>query len=135
TSGDTMARKARFSTLESRTARLRLEIRRKPYSGPALRRGVLLQYRRCKGPGRWVLKSSDGHGQYWTRSIAEADDHSESNGKTVLTFFEAQDVAKQLAHGGSEANANAPLTLDDALTAYKTDLEARGASPYNADWP
>ena len=25
--------------------------------------------------------------------------------------------------------------MDGALTAYKTDLEARGANPYNAEWP
>ena len=25
--------------------------------------------------------------------------------------------------------------MDGALTAYKSDLEAREANPYNADWP
>jgi integrase len=43
-----MARKVRHSSLETRTARLKLAVRRKPYSGPSLSRGVALQYRRNK---------------------------------------------------------------------------------------
>ena len=76
-----MARKVRHSCLEARTARLKLVIRRKPYNGPALARGVALLYRRNKGNGSWVLKASDGHGKYWTKVIAEADDHDESNSR------------------------------------------------------
>ena len=37
------------------------------------------------------------------KAIAEADDFDESNGKTILTFFEAQDVAKKLARGEAAA--------------------------------
>ena len=92
-----MARKVHHSSLETRTARLKLAVRRKPYSGPSLARGVALLYRRNKTNGSWVLKASDGHGAYWTKAIAEADDHDESNGKTILNFFEAQDHAKKLA--------------------------------------
>ena len=36
-----MARRLRYPSLESRTARLKLSVRRKPYPGPALSRGVL----------------------------------------------------------------------------------------------
>jgi integrase len=130
-----MARRVRHSGLETRTARLKLAIRRKPYGGPSLARGVALLYRRNKTNGSWVLKASNGHGAYWTKAIAEADDHDESNGKNILTFFEAQDAAKKLARGDDGSAVNAPLTVDGALTAYKTDLEARSANPYNADWP
>jgi hypothetical protein len=77
-----MARRLRYPSLESRTARLKLSVRRKPYPGPALSRGVLLLYRRNKGNGSWVLKASDGHGKYWTKAIGEADDFDESNGET-----------------------------------------------------
>lgn len=133
--GDTeLARNVRYSSLETRTARLKLAIRRKPYSGPSLARGVTLQYRRNKTNGTWVLKASNGHGKYWTKAIAEADDFDESNGSTILTFFEVQDVAKKLARG-DDGTANAPITLDDALKAYQRDLEARNANPYNAEWP
>jgi hypothetical protein len=130
-----MARKVRHSSLETRTARLKLAVRRKPYSGPSLARGVALLYRRNRTNGTWVLKVSDGHGKYWTKAIAEADDHDESNGKTILTFFEVQDVAKKLARGEDSSAGSAPITVDGALIAYKTDLTARNANPYNAEWP
>jgi integrase len=130
-----MARKVRHSSLETRTARLKLAVRRKPYSGSSLARGVALLYRRNKGNGSWVLKASDGHGAYWTKAVAEADDFDESNGKTILNFFEAQDVAKKLARGEDGCTGNTPITVDSALKDYRRDLEARSANPYNADWP
>ena len=95
-----MARKVSFSALESRSARLRLKIRRRPYSGPSLARGISLMYRRNKTNGTWVLKVSDGHGAYWTKGFALADDFEDADGKNVLTFYEAQDAAKKLARGG-----------------------------------
>ena len=122
-----MARKVRHSKLETRTARLKLAVRRKPYNGPSLARGVQLHYRRNRTNGTWVLKARDGHGKYWTKAFAEADDFDESNGKTILTFFEAQDTAKKLARGGGEADTTAPITVDRALADYRRDLISRGA--------
>ncbi|MET4276476.1 MULTISPECIES: tyrosine-type recombinase/integrase [unclassified Bradyrhizobium] len=130
-----MARKLRHSSLESRTSRLKLAVNRKPYPGPKLARGVHLLYRRNQTNGTWVLKASNGHGAYWTKAIAEADDHDESNGKTILTFFEVQDVAKKLASGEDGNTGTAPITVDAALTAYSRDLIARNANPYNAEHP
>src|SRR6476619_6613749 len=100
TGHDLMARKVSFSALESRSARLRLKIRRRPYSGPSLARGISLMYRRIKTNGTWVLKVSDGHGAYWTKGFALADDFEDADGKTVLTFHQAQELAKKLARGG-----------------------------------
>jgi integrase len=130
-----MARKIRHSSLETRTARLKLAVRRRPYSGPSLARGIALLYRRNKTNGSWVLKASDGHGAYWTKAIAEADDHDESNGNTILNFFQAQDVAKKLARAGDGNADGAPITVDWALKDYRRDLEARSANPYNAEHP
>ena len=90
-----MARKVSFSALESRSARLRLKIRRRPYSGPSLARGISLMYRRNKTNGTWVIKSSDGHGAYWTKGFALADDFEDTDGKNVLTFYEAQDAGEE----------------------------------------
>ena len=130
-----MARKVSFSALESRSARLRLKVRRRPYSGPSLARGISLMYRRNGTNGTWVIKASDGHGAYWTKGFALADDFEDADAKNVLTFYQAQDAAKKLARGEDGSTENAPITVDGALTAYKADLEARGANPYNADWP
>jgi hypothetical protein len=81
-----MARKVRNCLLESRSARLRLAVRRKPYSGSSLGRGMALLYRRNRTNGSWIVKVSDGHGAYWTKAFALADDYDDSDGKTVLTF-------------------------------------------------
>ena len=70
-----MARRVSFSALESRSARLRLKIRRRPFSGPSLARGILLMYRRNKNNGTWVLKVSDGRGAYWTKAFAHLHTH------------------------------------------------------------
>ena len=75
-----------------------------------------------------MLKASDGHGAYWTKAFAEADDFDESNGENILTFFQAQDIAKQLARGGTEAD-NAPITVDRALVDYRRDLELAQCEP------
>ncbi|MGX9426135.1 MULTISPECIES: site-specific integrase [Bradyrhizobium] len=130
-----MARKVSFSALESRSARLRLRIRRRPYSGPSLARGIMLLYRRNKTNGTWVLKASDGHGAYWTKGFALADDFEDSDGKSILTFYEAQDAAKRLARGEDGSTDNAPITIDSALKDYRRDLISRNANPYNAEHP
>ena len=130
-----MARKQRNSSLESRTARLKLAVRRRPYPGAKLARGKQMQYRRNKGNGTWLLKVSDGHGKPWTKAFAQADDFDDSDNKTILTFFEAQDVAKGLTRGEHGSADGAPITVCGALTAYRCDLEARRANPYNAEWP
>src|SRR6478672_13717983 len=128
--GDTiMARKVSFSALESRSARLRLRIRRRPYSGPSLARGISLMYRRNTTNGTWVLKVSDGRGAYWTKGFALADDFEDADGKTVLTFHQAQEQAKKLARGGDGNAGTTPITVDSALKDYRRDLEARGANP------
>ena len=130
-----MARKVRHSALESRSARLKLKVRRKPYPGPSLARGVSLMYRRNRTAGSWVLKSSDGHSRYWTKVIGIADDYDDADGKNVLDFFQAQGVAKQLARGDDGCADTAPITIDGALKDYRRDLEARGANPYNSQHP
>ena len=112
-----------------------MKVRRRPYSGPSLARGISLLYRRNKTNGTWVLKASDGHGAYWTRGFSLADDFEDADAKNVLTFYQAQDAAKKLARGEDGSADTAPITVDGALKAYKCDLVARSASGYNADWP
>lgn len=131
-----MARKARNSKLETRSARLRLAVRFKPYTGPTLARGIALLYRRNKSNGAWVMKASDGHGRYWTKAFAVADDFEDSDGRSILTFYAAQDQARKLARRQpGDGDDSRPLTLDEALTAYETDLKARGANAFNARQP
>ena len=92
-------------------------------------------YRRNKTNGTWVLKASDGHGAYWTKGFALADDFEDADAKNVLTFYQAQDAAKKLGRGEDGSTGNALITVDSALKDYRRDLESRSANPYNADHP
>ena len=126
-----MARRVRASTLENRTARLKLEPRRKPYHFTIIAPGLAVGYRRNKGPGKWVLRAADGHGSYWTDAIALADDHEPADGSTVLTFWEAQDKARVLVRG-KDAAGDRPATVAEALDVYERDLAARNGAAINA---
>ena len=113
-----MARGPRHSQLDTRTARLKLAPRKKPYAGPSLARGVSLLYRHNKKNGAWVVKAADGDGKsFWTKAIAEADDCAEADGEKVLNYYQATDRGKELARGGDNdaASSGAPVTVDGAL--------------------
>ena len=63
-----MPRRIRSAELETRSARLRLKVRKKPYAlqvGP----GIHLLYRRNKKAGAWVVKAAGGKGRYWTEAF------------------------------------------------------------------
>ena len=98
---------------------------------------MALLYRRNKTNGSWVAKVSDGHGAYWTKAFAEADDFDASDGKNILDFYEAQTVAKTLARRqpGDVGDDSRPATVAEALDAYEADLKARAGSVYNARNP
>lgn len=120
-----MARSARSNLLETRAARLRLDIRKKPYAvriSPSLR----LAYRRNQTAGVWSVIAADGKGGSWMKKFAIADDFEESDGRHVLTYWEAQKQARLIARGEGTAAANKPATVAEALEAYQRDLEGRG---------
>jgi integrase len=78
-----------------------------------------------------VLRAADGHGAYWTDTIALADDHEPADGSTVCTFWQAQDKARVLVRGENAGGAR-PATVTDALDAYERDLATRGGAVDNA---
>jgi integrase len=122
----------RAPKLETRTARLKLPRRKKPHF-VAIAPRIGLGYRRTSGAGTWVVRAADGHGGNWTKAFAVADDFEDSNGNSVLTFWDAQDRARALARA-DEGNSSAerPATVGEAIDAYTADLLARGARKANA---
>lgn len=122
-----MPRSARAPKLENRTARLKLPIARKPEFVRVAPK-VSLGYRRTATAGTWVVRVADGQGGSWTERIGTADDLSESDGETVLTFWEAQEKAKIAAQGDDGgAKRGTPLTVERAADAYLAGLEARSS--------
>ena len=64
-----MARSPRASRLESRTARLKLPVRRKPHDFTTISPGIALGYRRNHAAGTWVVRVADGKGGNWTKRV------------------------------------------------------------------
>jgi integrase len=129
-----MPRKAR-SSFETASARLKLPIKenKKPYwerLGP----GLSLGYRRNDHAGSWSIRAADGAGGEWLKRIGTADDYEAANGKDVLNYEQAVAEARRLYRGkdDTEHDPSRPVTLDEALTRYEADLQARSALPSNA---
>lgn len=77
----------RGGVLETRSARLRLAARPRPYWTPSGKPGLHLGYRRLvKTNGSWILRRYQGQpGEYDTKSFAQADDFSGADNSEVLT--------------------------------------------------
>jgi integrase len=138
-----MARGVRHPPLETRTGRLKLPIRGKPYRGPKLGRGRRMDYRRCDGDGTWIAVTAKGDGKYRTEGFGRADDFNEANpAHGIYDFFQAIDKGNELTLGrrGKDdpvaavaAAGVAPITTTKgSLKNYGTDLESRHAGVYNA---
>ncbi|MBR0870035.1 site-specific integrase [Bradyrhizobium tropiciagri] len=119
-----MARSRYSNSLKNRTNRLKLPIKKKPYK-LLIAPQIFLCYRRNEGPGTWSVEAG------WLKRFALADDYEAANNGSVMTFYQAQQRALKLARG-SEGDSDKPVTVDEALTAYETDLGARGGAKYNA---
>lgn len=122
-----MARSARSPKLETRTARLKLPIRKKPYSAP-LAPGVILLYRRNQGAGTWAVRlTADGKDEM--HRLAVADDYADANDRDVLNFWQAQKAAsgKSKEHEGDTE----PVTLKKAIEDYRADIKTRGGDTGN----
>jgi hypothetical protein len=122
-----MARRVRSSKLETCSARLRLARRKKPYSVPIMR-GVHLLYRRNKTAGPWMVRVCRD-GDDWTEPLGTADDYDEADGKNVLTYWQAQDLAREHARVGKPTS---DLSIKTQVERYRTDLETRGQDAANA---
>ena len=118
-----MARAIRSSTLEARSARLRLPVSIKP-TFVRVAKGLGLGYRRNKSGGVWVMRVADGQRSSWVRTIGAADDFADADGNDVLTFWQAQDKVRLLARADRGGTAE-PVTVAQALDAYEADLKTR----------
>jgi integrase len=127
-----MARSTRSSTLETRAARLRLPVARKPVF-VRIGHGIGLGYRRNKTAGTWVARVSDGKGGNWTKAIGNADDYDDADGTATIDFWQAQDKARTLGRTErtGETRSAKPATVAQALDDYEADLKTRGADAGN----
>jgi len=125
-----MPRRIRSSQLETRSARLKLPTRRRPFT-VRISPGVRLGYRRNDTTGSWSVLVANGAGGAWMKVFAIADDHDDADGDRVLDYWQAQDRARTVARGSDEGNGDRPITVGEALDFYADDLAARDGETGN----
>jgi len=116
--------------MDSRAARSRLKVRGKPY-WRTLEPGLHLGYRRpATGAGKWLARHYIGDERYEVETIAVADDFSDPDGVAVLSFHQAQTLARSrmVARAHAAAGKTKPLTVKDAIDSYIEFLETNRKS-------
>jgi integrase len=135
-----MPRTLRDSTLESRAARARLKARGKPYYR-SVEEGLHLGYRRVKGrpgkpagAGKWVLRHYVGDQKYLVETVGIADDLSDADGVAVLSFAQAQALARErmVRRAHHAAGKRGPLTVRDVIEDYLSYLATNRRSGRDA---
>jgi integrase len=132
-----MPRTPRNSSLETRTARARLLIRRTPYFAK-IAKGLRLGYYRGAVAGSWIAGCYRGAGVYATEALGIADDTVDADGVKVLDYWQAQEHARRwgerqrlIAEGrlrdGSYTVADAVTDYLAEITAEKSPAAVRGA--------
>lgn len=113
-----MARSARNTKLDTRTSRLKISQGARIYT--TIGEGIALGYRRTtKGYGTWEVRYRI-NGKYSYQSLGDADDYQESDGIKILTYFQAQDKAKEKIAQLKTSNGiiKKPITVEEATAAY-----------------
>jgi integrase len=134
-----MPRKVRDSNLETRTARSRLKVAHKPYFR-LIEPGLHLGYRKlASGPGTWVVRRYSGEGNYTVENLRTtngvfviADDYSDADGHTVLSFGQAQERAKVLRPATRKPAE--PYTVADAMRDYLGWLADKGKPTRDSEY-
>jgi hypothetical protein len=139
-----MARTARNSSLETRTARARLHIRRTPYFAK-IAKGLGLGYYRGAVGGSWIARCYRGAGVYATEALGIADDTIDADGVKVLDYWQAQERARRwgerqrlIAEGmlreGTYTVANAVTNYLAEIKAEKSPAAVQGAKYVFEAW-
>jgi integrase len=122
-----LARTARNSSLETRTARARLRIRRTPYFAK-IAKGLRLGYYRGAVAGSWIASYYRGTQGYDTSAIGAADDTVEADGIRVLDYWQAQEHARRWGERQRLVAAGAvragPYSVADAVRDYLSEVAA-----------
>ena len=130
-----MARTVRDSKLETRTARLQLPIRGKPYFR-AIDHGIHLGYRKGKKAGRWLIRYYLGAGAYKVETLGTADDvqDADGTGTAILSYREAHARAREVfaqrtrqAAGIEERSG--PYTVEKCIEDYLGGWRYTGRAP------
>ena len=132
-----MGRAVRDSRLDKREARLRLEPRNEPY-WRLVSEGAHLGYYRGATVGKWVARyrCAGQEGGYRKKTLGEADDVRDADGKVILNFKQADEAARawfcRCEAGDAQPSrtvvAVAGLKIKDAVDSYVAMRDARASA-------
>jgi integrase len=135
-----MARTVKDERLANRTQRAELAVSGKPYYR-ALDEGLHLGYRKGKTSGKWVVRIYLDGGKYVVETIGTADDKGDPDGVAVLSFSQAQKVAREKhAHraladkSAAEPTLEPPYTVRAAIEDYIEFLKKERRTGADARW-
>lgn len=129
-----MPRTVREATLSTRSARLRLPVRSKPY-WRALESGLHFGYRRRSTGGSWIVRRRRDDGRYQEGRLGLADDLQDADGEVVLDFSQAQVASRlwwlneQRIEQGIVVPTIGPYTVKRACEDYLEDYNVLFAMP------
>lgn len=115
-----MARLAKDFDLRTKTGRLKLDPRPKPYYTQIAPRKTLGYIRRPDAAGSWQVREKIG-GSFKYQTIGQADDVTRADGLDILTF----DQALRKATDPAPSAPSAKMTVANALDTYLTALAAK----------
>jgi len=120
-----MPRTTPDAKIQTRAARARLPLQRKPHWLCLCPAQVHLGYvhRHATQAGHWTVRRYNGGGAYKVTRLGFADDVEPADGVRVLSFAQAQDIALR---GTSQAATAAPMTVAQALADYVDYLQTSG---------
>jgi integrase len=125
-----MARTMRAPKLETRSARLKLPVAKRPYWSQ-IGKGISLGYRRNQGPGTFSVRVAHVTG-HWSKVIGTADDFADADGTTIMDYWQAAERARTIGHTSRYGGGGKLGTVADALDAYEAALKQRGGDLGNA---
>jgi integrase len=139
-----MAWLVRNAALDSRTGRSKLKPRREPF-WMKISKGQHLGYRRIDSQrGTWIARwrpiNSSTLGKRRYKSLGEADDILDADGKRILSFKDAQQAAEAFFKSADkgdgdddESHQRGALTVSGAITDYLEHRIAHGAKAVESD--
>ncbi len=116
-----MARTVRDANLETRTARDRLTIRKKPY-WRTIDPGRHIGYYKGARGGSWIARYFLGRGRYIEKKLGIADDTHDADAVEILSFSQAQERARawfaEQARKKAGLGPDGPYTVANAIEDY-----------------
>jgi integrase len=116
-----MARTVRNAKIDTRSARAKLNARPEPY-WTVISTGCAIGYRRGEKGGTWVGRFRDAEAQRHYRALGSADDARDADGTTVLSYTQAQELARtwfaEMARPPEQAQPDRPYTVADCMRDY-----------------